>query len=265
MKSKSKQTSLIVLVGIGYLCFGILMDAIIQNVGILTAQGVPYLLHKFAGWMAYKVGSSTPFVMYFSHIRPDSWLTIVLMLLVMSGLLYGTMRVMWRGIKLQAPDTGWYHLEATRSWWILKGYGLNLLGGMLVVILERLVQHHQTTAANQQQLEQMAHAGLMWQSMTIFMAVILAPLLEEAIFRGVVMNYFGQQTRWHLNLWLSALLFGCFHVFLQTFQWTALLQYTLTGLVFAYVYHRTRQLQYSMLLHCLNNSIAMLVILSQTK
>lgn len=263
MSSKNKQTSMIVLVGIGYLCFGLLMDAIIQNIGILTAQGVPYLLHKLAGWMAFKAGASTPFVMYLSHIRPDSWLAIILMLLVMSGLLYGTMRVMWRGIKLQAPDTGWHHLEASHSWWILKGYGLILLGGMLAGILESLVQNQQTTAANQQQLEHMAHSGLMLQSMTIFMAVILAPLLEEAIFRGVVMNYFGRQTRWHLNMWLSAILFGWFHVFLQTFQWTAFLQYTLTGLVLAYVYQRTRQLQYPMLLHCLNNSIAMLIILSQ--
>jgi membrane protease YdiL (CAAX protease family) len=79
-------------------------------------------------------------------------------------------------------------------------------------------------------------------------AVLLIPVAEELLFRGVLYpslkRPFGR--RW--ALWLSAILFGAVHVNLMTF-----LPLTLFGLILAWLYERTGNLLAPIVAHSLFN------------
>ena len=93
-------------------------------------------------------------------------------------------------------------------------------------------------------------------------AVILAPLFEEMIFRGILqtslLNLLGQR-RWP-TLIISSLLFSLTHWWVV--PWQGLLPLFIIGLVFGYVYERTGSLLTSVVTHALFNAsnIAILMI-----
>ena len=81
----------------------------------------------------------------------------------------------------------------------------------------------------------------------VLFVVILGPIVEEFIFRKIMIDRLSKYGRW-LAIGFSAMAFGLFHGNLnQVFYATAL------GLVFGYVYTRTGRLRYSIILHmCVN-------------
>ena len=77
----------------------------------------------------------------------------------------------------------------------------------------------------------------------IIVVVILAPLLEEFLFRKQIIDRcgkYGEKTA----ILFSALAFGLFHMNLYQFFYAFAL-----GLLFGYVYTRTRRLRYSVIMH----------------
>lgn len=78
-------------------------------------------------------------------------------------------------------------------------------------------------------------------------AVILAPIFEELVFRKLIIervSVYGEK----LALLFSAVLFAFFHMSVQQFFYAFL-----AGLVFGYLYIRTRKLIYPVILHALVN------------
>ena len=82
---------------------------------------------------------------------------------------------------------------------------------------------------------------------TIVFAVIIAPLLEEYIFRKQIIDRLGKYGE-KTAILISALTFGLFHMNLFQFFYAFGL-----GLLFAYIYTRTRMLRYCVMLHMLIN------------
>ena len=83
--------------------------------------------------------------------------------------------------------------------------------------------------------------------------VILAPIFEELVFRKLLMDrllVLGDK----MAILLSALAFGAFHGNLYQFFYA-----TFVGLVFGYVYARTRDIKYSIILHALINFLGSVV------
>jgi membrane protease YdiL (CAAX protease family) len=95
-------------------------------------------------------------------------------------------------------------------------------------------------------------SGLSRNVLGIFSLALLAPLLEEVLFRGaiqgVLMHYFGRP--WPAII-VSALVFGIFH--LNPVQ---IVYATLLGIVLGWIYYRTRSLLSVIVGHVLNNSLA---------
>lgn len=89
---------------------------------------------------------------------------------------------------------------------------------------------------------------------------ILAPILEEFIFRGIILRGLlnGRNNPW-ISIGFTALLFGLAH--LNPWQ---LVGAGLLGFIFGFVYWRTQSLWFCMFLHFVNNSIAF-VITMQTQ
>lgn len=109
-------------------------------------------------------------------------------------------------------------------------------------------------------LESMTANGSFWVN---FVCVsIFAPLCEEWLCRGMILrgllNYRrkdgsrGMSAGW--AIFISALIFGLIHLN----PWQALPAIVL-GVLFGYVYWRTGSLKLTMLMHCFNNTLALVV------
>jgi len=90
---------------------------------------------------------------------------------------------------------------------------------------------------------------------SFLMIVIAAPILEEFIFRGVILDGFLRNYSPFKSILMSSLLFGIIH--LNPWQFIAA---TITGFFSGWVYYRTRKLTLSIIIHFVNNLFAFIMM-----
>ena len=83
--------------------------------------------------------------------------------------------------------------------------------------------------------------------------VVVAPILEEIVFRGYFMNTFFPNSKYYLDVILSALIFGISHLVFSHRDPISLIIYSLGGLFFALVYRWTKNLKITILCHIFIN------------
>ena len=83
--------------------------------------------------------------------------------------------------------------------------------------------------------------------------VVVAPILEEIVFRGYFMNTFFPNSKYYLDVILSALIFGLSHLILIHRDFISLIIYSFAGLFFALVYRWTKNLKITILCHSFFN------------
>ncbi|EFR43569.1 CPBP family intramembrane glutamic endopeptidase [Streptococcus pseudoporcinus] len=171
-------------------------------------------------------------------------LTLVMLALVIGG--------WWIAKKL-----GFFATEKVSDYgpalWVGLGFvaltTIKSLGAMLLFF-----EHGaKANTTNQAMLE---NAGL--HPLLLFMlAALVAPMIEELIFRGLVYGKtFGRQS-W-LGLLLSSFLFGLIHMPSDIGSWVI---YGGMGIVLGVVYMFTNKLSYTIAIHALNNGIAVVLML----
>ena len=89
--------------------------------------------------------------------------------------------------------------------------------------------------------------------LSFILTVVVAPILEELIHRGYFMNTFFHQSKYYLDVILSALIFGLSHLILSHRDPISLLYYSVIGLFFALVYRSTDNLRLTILCHSFFN------------
>lgn len=85
------------------------------------------------------------------------------------------------------------------------------------------------------------------------LTVVVGPILEELIHRGYFMNTFFPQSKYYLDVILSALIFGLCHLILTHRDPISLIIYSLGGLFYALVYRWTKNLKITILCHSFFN------------
>lgn len=133
-------------------------------------------------------------------------------------------------------------------WLLLLFYGLQFVASLLTDPLESLL-HNQGYA-----LENAANAAAGTEPLTFLMllySVLLAPLFEEILFRGLLFNQLRRYGRCFAIL-ITALLFGLMHTNVLQFIAAVLL-----GLLLAWI-RECYGLPYAILLHISNNALAIL-------
>lgn len=90
----------------------------------------------------------------------------------------------------------------------------------------------------------------------IFTAVIAAPILEEILFRGIILDGFLKNYQPAKAIFWSAFLFGFIHLIP-----TQALNAMFIGVALGWLYYRTRSLWLCMFLHFVNNALSSLVFL----
>lgn len=148
-----------------------------------------------------------------------------------------------------------------RLGWVLGGWLVIIAGEQVLNVINYIV-YHQTETANNQALGQLMSGNKIVLIMMSLAAVVLNPIAEELIFRGVVMNFFFKREAFWAPIILSGLLFTLEH------SSTTLISYFIyfyLGAVFAFIYRKTGKITNSMLLHMLNNLVALMALLQTVK
>lgn len=83
--------------------------------------------------------------------------------------------------------------------------------------------------------------------------VVVAPILEEIVLRGYFMNIFFPNSKYYLDVILSALIFGLSHLVLSHRDPISLMFYSLGGLFYALIYRWTKNLKLTILCHSFFN------------
>ena len=139
-----------------------------------------------------------------------------------------------------------------RKAWITIGWGyLAMFIAKIIFSSLNLIVSHQSVTQNDQAITDMLNnqnANIV--VMTIMMGALFAPLAEELLFRGILMNMFFKKRFWP-GVILSGIVFGLAH---SNNTWTGALLYIALGGILAFIYKRTHNLKITIMLHFLNNA-----------
>ncbi|MGH9425358.1 MAG: lysostaphin resistance A-like protein [Terriglobia bacterium] len=123
-----------------------------------------------------------------------------------------------------------------------------------IVLLQELLTGVRTSLSPE--IQKLLRADSALQLGWIFFALALTPAIgEELLFRGFMLGRFLETGRPGQSLMMTSLLFGLFHRNLP-----ALLPTTLAGVMLAFVVWRTGSLYYTIVMHGLVNTWAILVV-----
>jgi membrane protease YdiL (CAAX protease family) len=148
---------------------------------------------------------------------------------------------------------GWYKLGKPK--WTLGFENVALIPGLLAVIGTLLVANGVTMIAEYLPyydgfVEMMKDAMVPSVGMAIAV-VLIAPIFEEALLRGVVLRGFLRKLSPTWAIVLSGLLFGVMH-----FHPVHVFFASIVGFALGYVYYRTRSLGLVILIHFINNAVS---------
>ena len=126
----------------------------------------------------------------------------------------------------------------------------------LTVSMICIIATQQASTVNQTTLE----AGPQW--FIIPLAIIWAPIVEEAVFRGVLRRFIKNKK---LFVVLSAIAFGLIHTVSEATLVNMIvlaIPYAILGGFFAYIYSKTENITTNIFAHAFHNTIAMIVSLT---
>ena len=147
---------------------------------------------------------------------------------------------------------GFKTLSSLKAWGMI---GLTYLGIYIVTRIGAMVMMWEgvSNSTNQEIIEN-AHMN---PFVLITVTVIMAPIVEELIFRGLLMGrVFNPDSI--VGLILSSLLFGLAHMPNSIGVWIV---YAGMGFVLGTVYRKCQKLEYCIMAHMINNSIAVSMML----
>lgn len=85
------------------------------------------------------------------------------------------------------------------------------------------------------------------------LATVTSPMIEEFIFRDYLMNVFFKESKFHLDVLLSGFLFAAFHLIHQYRDPVTFALYFCSGLFFAAVYKKHKDIRLPIFLHAFSN------------
>lgn len=150
--------------------------------------------------------------------------------------------------------------RALKQWYLIIG------GGIVVFTLNfgigYLMKHvlHIDDTQNQAMIEAMFEHRWLWPFLFISI-VVLAPIVEELLYRHVIIHELGKKIGYFAATLLSIILFAGIHMMYATSIYEAL-PYVMMGTVFSIVYLMSQKnLAVAILLHALNNAIGFILII----
>lgn len=144
--------------------------------------------------------------------------------------------------------------------WRPKGKEINtiIIGFIVLMAAKMIIGSFMTQqTANDAAIEKLFKISVNTSFMMVFMTAIAAPVVEELVFRGFLMDYFFTDQPIFAIL-LSGLIFGSIHASTNFISW---LMYVVMGIILAATYNKEKNLAANISLHFLNNLLPSIVFL----
>ncbi|MGH8215923.1 MAG: lysostaphin resistance A-like protein, partial [Rhodanobacteraceae bacterium] len=137
-------------------------------------------------------------------------------------------------------------------------YGAAVLLGVVLVLLGGIMTHLLAGKHPVQQDVSVLARGvpITMRILLALLVVFVAPVVEELVFRGVLLSGLASRMRIGWAIVASAVIFGCVHLPDFGFAWYPVPALILLGLVLAWLRVRTRSLWPSITLHATHNLVA---------
>ncbi|UJL47121.1 CPBP family intramembrane metalloprotease [Virgibacillus sp. NKC19-16] len=130
--------------------------------------------------------------------------------------------------------------------WSIIGVFMAFLAQGLAATIEIELLGIDPGSENTQQIMDISRAAPLF----MIIPAIIAPVLEEIIFRKIIFGQFYARTNFFIAALLSALIFGFIHL-----DPTHLLIYASMGFVFAFLYVKTKRILVPIIVHAAMNTI----------
>ena len=214
------------------------------------------LLQLLVGFGLVGTGVLSPDV-----IDPEAGGPLLLALVVASqafGLLLAVTFLRWRGVGLR-PLVGAVHPLGRL---VGQGAGLGLLaiaGSTLIVSL--LVAATGSEASPDQVLTGSIADSPLQILLAVVAAVVLAPLAEELLFRGLLHRGLRRRLTLVPATAISSVLFAVVHIDVVFSQPLALVGLVLVGVILALAYERTGSLVVPVVIHAVHNGVTIIAVL----
>lgn len=140
---------------------------------------------------------------------------------------------------------------------ILAGYIALLLGMAFFGYLNQAI-FHQTETANNEIIKQLLDHNRLITIVFVASSFTLTPVAEELIFRGILTNLFFKRDALWSKMVLSGLVFSLAHTSSNIISF---LLYCFMGMVLTYIYRQSGSLKNSIMVHAINNLVAMSMML----
>lgn len=158
------------------------------------------------------------------------------------------------GLSYSCRQAWWWLIDQWRPVLINGGVALVSLLGISLIVMTIMHRGGQVTTTNQQNLTTWLASLHGWRQVwLISQLVIVAPMLEELLFRGLFCHWFLVQHQVWQAL-LSAALFASVHEMRLSLSWVL---YFGAGLILVVLYQRQQDLKVNIVVHGLYNLISL--------
>ncbi|MHA8110330.1 CPBP family intramembrane glutamic endopeptidase [Lactobacillaceae bacterium Melli_B4] len=187
----------------------------------------------------------------------NAWVLNLLMLVVYFGLYAIAIRIAWHFYKRYHPQPV-QKINGNGVAIVISCYVGFMIYQMVMLYFSRLIFNQAQSSNNEAIVKILSSNSIVLCAMLVGI-IILSPILEELIFRGLIVDglFAGRPVIWPMLV--SGVLFGLAHGFSNIFTF---LVYAGLGAGLVFVYHKTRTIQANILLHIINNSVASIGLLS---
>lgn len=159
----------------------------------------------------------------------------------------------------RSRKTPYIKVSVKKDFWkmIVIGFGVFSLGNIIVSILLYSLKDLPSITRTLETLDEVSNLSSGF-FLTFIVIVILAPITEELIFRGILFEEINRLFDYKFAIFSTALLFGIYHFnILQGVNTFAM------ALILAIVYYYRKNILDSILIHMVNNFLALILSINQ--
>ena len=186
------------------------------------------------------------------HISPQQFMNYsywgeILIYAVLILVFFTLYKLLWRK-EIREPRTATNFKDVLGS--LVVGFGICGISGLWIMLAEQFPSLQKSVEAMNAGAENIAGGNAFG---TFMIAVIAAPVVEEILFRGIVLRSIRKFSPVWASILISSVLFGVYHLNIVQAAYA-----TLMGIAAGILYEKKRNLLFPILVHFANNLITML-------
>jgi uncharacterized protein len=195
--------------------------------------------------------------------RPDSSALLVILALptialIVLGWVYRTWPTLWP----QRRPPGFGFAPASSASWYVLALVIGLLMPPLGGLLTQLLAHGHAVSQNVEEISR--HASENLRLPLGIVVVTVGPLIEELMFRGVLLSALMHRLSTGLSVVICATLFGAVHLGGLDFQWYALPNLILLAMALCWLRLKSTSLWPAIIAHSVYNLFALIALFAAT-